>query len=113
MSVSLGRVLSTMLGLGGLLVGVAAVGPADASTNPPSVSELTAVQGPAAGITTGPDGDLWYLGFRGVVRLTPAGLTTTFPVPGYLTAITTGRTGTFGTPTRVPAAAGTTVGWDG
>jgi virginiamycin B lyase len=59
--------------------------------------------GRPGGITTGPDGNLWFLetgGNEGLVRMTPAGEVTEFPVPGggigfglALNEITTGPDG--------------------
>src|SRR5262249_11211114 len=34
-----------------------------------------------AGITAGPDGNLWFAAFRTIGRITPAGVITEFPVP--------------------------------
>lgn len=48
------------------------------------------------GITTGPDGNLWIAaGTAGILRMTPAGVFTQFPIPGGLPAytITTGPDG--------------------
>ena len=47
-------------------------------------------------ITTGPDGNIWYLGHAAMGRMTPAGAVTTFPVPSgtfFAGGITTGPDG--------------------
>ena len=42
-----------------------------------------------AGITVGPDGNLWTTGYDGIYRTTPNGTTTMLPIPGNIAPIPT------------------------
>jgi hypothetical protein len=61
---------------------------------------LPASSGPPGAITTGPDGNLWYVEVgNGIGRITPAGIVTRFPVPvpnccGWQDSIIAGPDGT-------------------
>jgi streptogramin lyase len=46
-----------------------------------------------SGITTGPDGYIWFIGFDAIGRITPAGQVSYFSIPGSGPGITTGPDG--------------------